>query len=81
MSPKHLPYTLKSDRHTRRPPALNKHKTNAIFEIWVSSGYIYTEYKRKVGMGFLITANLAITTHYVLPNEDNAARATATFTD
>ena len=32
-------------------------------------------------MGFMITSSLAITTHFTIPNEDNAARAYAVFLD
>lgn len=62
-----------------KPPPLNIHKTNSIFEIQSDKGY--GGFRRFAGMGFLITPNLAITTNMVMPNASQANKSTIHFLD
>lgn len=68
-----------------RPPLLNAHKTNCIFNVYGvetiagSAGGVGA--KRFLGMGFLVTRNLGLTAYVTLPSEGYASRAAICFLD
>lgn len=75
-----LPNSYSSVNPTlRRPPVLNLHKTNCIFNIYMTDGSGAS--KRFAGMGFLASASLAVTTNMIFPSEIHASRSVASFLD
>jgi hypothetical protein len=83
----HLPKRFQSyepeiaPKSDRTPHPLAVKPIDAIFEILVS-GYNYNQVKgHALGMGFLITDNLCITAHSVVPDEQFARRCIVRFPD
>lgn len=62
-----------------KPPSVNFHKLNTVFSIYSTLGY--GDFRKFVGMGFMIGESLAITTHMILPNPHHANHALAFFID